>query len=298
MFGYIRPRKAELRVWEYELFRAAYCGLCRTLGERYGLLWRFLLNYDFCYLAILLCGASQKACSFCSRRCPASPVRKRRMLERTPELEYAADATVLLSYDKVRDEIRDETGLRRFGMRILERLMRRGYRRARGFRPALAEAVRRSMETLGQLEREGCPSLDRAADTFARILAAAAEDMPEEAAKRPMRELLYHTGRWIYIADAWNDAEEDSASGSYNPIVLRSPCGGTIPDAEADRLADTLELSCAAASRALALMSLGDFSGIVGNVLYLGMPSVAAEIRRGHYQPFNLRRKGSQHGSL
>ena len=54
MFGYIRPQKGQLRVWEYELFRAAYCGLCHTLGKRYGPVWRFLLNYDFCYLAVLL----------------------------------------------------------------------------------------------------------------------------------------------------------------------------------------------------------------------------------------------------
>ena len=32
MFGYIRPQKGQLRVWEYELFRAAYCGLCAALG--------------------------------------------------------------------------------------------------------------------------------------------------------------------------------------------------------------------------------------------------------------------------
>ncbi|MEI3346952.1 MAG: DUF5685 family protein [Dysosmobacter sp.] len=37
-----------------ERFRRMYCGLCHTLGQRYGTAARFILNYDFTYLAILL----------------------------------------------------------------------------------------------------------------------------------------------------------------------------------------------------------------------------------------------------
>ena len=298
LFGYIRPQKEQLRVWEYELFRASYCGLCHTLGQRYGLLWRILLNYDFCYLAILLSGASGKECAFCFRRCVASPLRTRRTLERTPALEYAADTTVLLSYHKILDGIRDEKGPKHFGLRLLAALMRHGYRRAAAYRPSLAAAVSASMTALAALEDAQNPSLDRAADTFAQLLAAAAADLPSPETARPMRELLYHTGRWIYIADAWNDAEEDIRSGSYNPIVLRDALQAPPSGAQADSLGTTLELSCAAASRAFDLLELGPFSGIVGNVLYLGMPAVAGQIRSGHYKPFNLRKKGEKHGSL
>ena len=41
MFGYVRPYKPELKVREYEMFRAAYCGLCWALKEKYGglMLW-------------------------------------------------------------------------------------------------------------------------------------------------------------------------------------------------------------------------------------------------------------------
>ena len=298
MFGYIRPQKEQLRVWEYELFRAAYCGLCHTLGHRYGPVWRFLLNYDFCYLAILLSGTAGTPCSFCSRRCISSPLKPRRVLEQSPSLEYAADATVLLSYHKVRDGIRDEKGLRRFGMRLAAFLMRRGCRRAAAYRPTLERAIRENMQALIALEDARCPSLDRAADTFARILAAAAEDLPAERTARPLRELLYHTGRWIYIADAWNDAAEDIKSGSYNPIVLRDSLTKPPEGAQTDEIRDTLELSCAAAARAYDLLELGSFGGIVGNVLYLGMPAVAGQIRSGCYRPFNLGRKGVRHGSL
>jgi len=49
MFGYVRPHKAELLVKEYEMFRAAYCGLCTALKERYGAAARYVINYDLTF---------------------------------------------------------------------------------------------------------------------------------------------------------------------------------------------------------------------------------------------------------
>ena len=54
MYGYVRPPLQLLPQEENERFRRIYCGLCHTLGERYGQAARFILNYDFTYLAILL----------------------------------------------------------------------------------------------------------------------------------------------------------------------------------------------------------------------------------------------------
>ena len=54
MFGYVRPAADRLTQEQTDLFRSAYCGLCRTLGRRYGLPARMILNYDLAFLAILL----------------------------------------------------------------------------------------------------------------------------------------------------------------------------------------------------------------------------------------------------
>ena len=54
MFGYVRPPLEDLPPEETERFRQAYCGLCHTLAKRHGLAARFILNYDFTFLAILL----------------------------------------------------------------------------------------------------------------------------------------------------------------------------------------------------------------------------------------------------
>ena len=54
MFGYVRPYKPELKVRDYESFRAMYCGLCRTLRKRHGVTGRLTLSYDMTFLATLL----------------------------------------------------------------------------------------------------------------------------------------------------------------------------------------------------------------------------------------------------
>ena len=76
MFGYVRPAADRLTQEQTDLFRSAYCGLCRTLGRRYGLPARMILNYDLAFLAILLAGGSGFSCA--RHRCPVHPFRGRK----------------------------------------------------------------------------------------------------------------------------------------------------------------------------------------------------------------------------
>ena len=53
MFGYVKVCKPELRVREYEEYKAVYCTLCKTLGKEYGVLSRVLLRYDATFYVLL-----------------------------------------------------------------------------------------------------------------------------------------------------------------------------------------------------------------------------------------------------
>ena len=79
MFGYVRPPLLALPEAEQERFRRMYCGLCHTLGQRYGPAARFILNYDLTYLAIFLSEPEEGPGG--SARCYASPIRRRAYLE-------------------------------------------------------------------------------------------------------------------------------------------------------------------------------------------------------------------------
>jgi len=292
MFGYVRPCKPELRVKEYETFRAMYCGLCRTLGKRYGLLWRFLLGYDFCFMALVLTDAGNCACSACKRRCMVHPTVKRPMIDENPALDFAADATVILSYHKMLDSVRDDRGIRRFAARLLVLWAKRGYRRAAQYEPVFARVTREGLDRLHEAEEAQCTSLDRAADCFAGILRKAGDWVADAATQRILREAFYHTGRWVYILDAWDDLEEDEASGNYNPIRCRFGFTGTPDAAVREAVELTLGDSAAACAAALELLELPRLGGIVRNVVYLGMPGMMKDVFSGK-QNGRKRRNGS-----
>ena len=128
MYGYIRPNRGELRVREYERFQAVYCGLCRALGRRYGPLARFAVSYDLTFLALLL-GRGNGRAEKCF--CPAHPLRRRRCLCGGPALEAAADFSVILTWWKLADELRDGGFWTRLGARLGRFAAAGAYRRAR-----------------------------------------------------------------------------------------------------------------------------------------------------------------------
>lgn len=82
MFGYVHISPDKLSEEEKERYQACYCGLCHTLGRRYGTFARMILNYDLVFLAVLLSGGSAPECARRGARCipsiRAAPAKARR----------------------------------------------------------------------------------------------------------------------------------------------------------------------------------------------------------------------------
>lgn len=281
MFGYVRPWRDELKVRQNRDYEALYCGVCYALGKRHGFVARMFLNYDFTFLAMLLDGSKPE---FGRKGCPARLWCKKKSCVLSPGVDAAADAGTILSYWKLRDTVADSGWLKGLPARLLSRLLLRGYRRAAAARPEFDGHVRRCLEELHELEAERCPSMDRTADTFARLLAAAAPPSGAESRDRAMEQLLYHVGRWIYLVDAWDDLEEDTRTGAYNPILARFPGGA---EEGRETLRTTLRHSLNLASSAMALLELGHWRETVENVLYLGLPAVEELVFTGRWKAAN-----------
>jgi hypothetical protein len=209
MFGYVRPMKSELKVREFDAYQAVYCGLCHTMAQRYGFFTRFTLNYDFTFLAMVL--AQDKGMpNTCKLRCPAHPFKKRSVCRASDGLEIAADESLILSYCKLMDDVADQGFFRSLPARAAMLMLKRAYRKAADFRPEFDQAVREHLNRLRVLEQEASASMDRTADTFAKILQAAAPVSGIETQDRALGQMLYHIGRWIYLIDAWDDLKERS----------------------------------------------------------------------------------------
>ena len=283
MYGYVRPPLGTLPEEETERFRRIYCGLCHTLGRRYGTAARFILNYDFTFLAILLSDPTEE--SFCKSRCLVSPFRRRCFQASSGALELAADESVILAYWQLRDGAVDHDWLHGLKYRGISEILEPAYRRAASLRPGFDERTRCQLELLGQLEAERCPSIDRAADAFAALLGAAAQEVEDPVRRRVLEQLLYHLGRWVYLVDAADDLKKDAVSGNYNPVALRFGLESGVWTAEARReFAATLDHSIHMMTTAFELWDFGVWTPVLESTLYTGLFQVGKAVLDGTFQ--------------
>jgi hypothetical protein len=283
MYGYVRPLKGELKVSQYESFRAVYCGLCHELKRRYGPAARFLVNYDFTFLAMLLYGGQEPGCEM--RCCPVSWRRKHRCLCSCPELGVAADYTVILAWWKLRDGAHDERLFKGLGFRLASVILHGAYRKAKKAQSEFADTAEQRLLELDVLEADRCPSIDRMAEKFALILQSVADGVSDVGRRRVLDELLYHIGRIVYILDAVDDLAEDYNQRRYNPLVYRfSAQSGVLSDADRDSLRLTLRHSYNSVSSAFALLPKNPWTDILANTLYLGLPWVAEMVFSGRWK--------------
>ena len=278
MFGYVRPVREELKCRDFDLYRAVYCGLCRCMRRRYGLLAPMFLNYDFTFLALLL-EEPEERFTPCRGRCHANLLLKKSMCQTSPALETAADESVVLTWWQLKDKGADSGLWGGLPARALALLLTPAYRKAARRRPEFDRTVRESLEKLSTLEAEGCPSMDRAADTFAVLLQSAAPKTGEAARDRALEQLLYHLGRWIYLIDAQDDLEEDRASGNYNAVAARFG-----PEGDDGAMERTLDHSLNLMASAAQLADFGCRWPVIENILYLGLPLVQRAVFDGSWR--------------
>lgn len=283
MFGYVRPRRDRLTEAEIEGYHAAYCGLCRALGKQYGFAARFLVNYDMTFL-YLLRSAVRPSAGAARCWCPARGCGRQRCLLDSEGYEVPAACAVILCYEKLRDDIRDERPLRALPSRLLALLYRRAYRRASRRLPDFAAQAEARLRALSALEAARSPSIDATADAFARLVALCAADLSDPAIRRPMEQLLYQTGRFLYLADALDDLKRDCERDAYNPLRYRfSAAEGRLSAGDLDYLTQLTDSSVNLAGAALALLPLRAHGALLENILYLGLPGVFAAVRAGEF---------------
>lgn len=268
MFGYLLPDKQELKVKDFALYRAAYCGVCRAIKLEYGQLPRLAVSYDAAVLAVLLIGASGGEPTVKKRICVLNPVKRRPVFEGHEAFPYVAAVSVMLSWGKLADAWADER--RVLALPAMAGLARANAK-ARRRLPEVAAMMGQCLAGLSALEKARCPEIDRPADAMGSmmggIFAAGPALSPE--ARALLKPLGYHIGRWIYLADALDDRAKDAKSGAYNAVNAMGGAEGSVELAQKTCLY--------AASQAAALFDLTEFRwgrDVIENVVYLGMPRV------------------------
>lgn len=269
MFGYIVVHKPELKVRDYETYRASYCGLCRSLKKRYGRLGQMTLSFDMTFLALLLTGLYEPQTAAGCGRCLAHPMQRHHYRE-NPYFDYAADMNIILTYYKCMDDWQDE---HRFSRLLFAKLLSGKMRKVRKLYGEKAEKTGRLLKELGAFERANICDIDKTAGFFGEIMAELFVYRRDEWEEK-LRRMGFFFGKFIYLMDAYEDIEEDLKKGRYNPLAELYK-----KDTFEQECQQILKMMMAETSRAFELLPILEDAEILRNILYAGVWTRYGQIR-------------------
>lgn len=266
MFGYVRVDKPELKVKEYEMYKAVYCSLCKSLGKHYGILSRFTLSYDFTFLALLNMSLKDGCNIIEQKRCAFNPLKKCNYCKADDDLQMPSAAAMIMTYYKLLDNIADEKGIKKIGYLCLKPILKSANKKAALKYPQIKKIVSDYIKEQATLEKNDCKEFDRiahpTAKALAEILMLCSEDNSQ---KRVLERIGYCLGRYIYLMDAFCDLESDIKTGSYNVLKNKQK------DEIKDFVASQIYFSINEASKAFELLDIKKYKSILGNIIYLGL---------------------------
>ncbi|WP_026883873.1 DUF5685 family protein [Clostridium akagii] len=218
MFGYVTPCKSELKMKDYEKFKAYYCGLCLSLKKNYGNIPRLLINYDMTFIAVLLDALSEKKCDYTIGRCIAHPLKKRIFIVNNSALNYASFLNLALAYYKLADDVKDEKSLKSI---VFTHIIKNYVHKFPDRLKKHSDFIKGRLNALYKLEdNDVSMGIDELSHPFAELTAFIVSEYPENNLQKDLLyNLGYNLGKWIYIIDAFDDLEDDIASNKFNALV-------------------------------------------------------------------------------
>lgn len=276
MFGYVRPLQAQLRVCENETYKAVYCGMCRSLGREYGFFARLTLSYDFTFLALLdMALTPAETQEYKPRRCFVNPLKKVASCEANPQLSFSGGVAMILFYYKVLDNLEDSNFSGKLKATLAQPFAKYSFQKAADNYPEVARVVYETISLQMAVEQDPASNVDMACEPTANALKGICSLLAHDDGQRRILERLgYCLGRYIYLADALDDLEEDIRQKSFNPFLRRESL--TTPDK--DKIAAIREdakgsiyLSISEIIRAYDLLEVGSYKPILDNIIHLGL---------------------------
>ena len=269
MFGYVVTDKGELKVKEYETYKAVYCSLCKQLGKDYSFLTRFLLNYDCTFLALFIMANEDVCPTFKKGRCTFNPCKACRYCKgESQALSKSAALLVLMSYYKLLDNIHDSSLFKKVAFTLVRPFFSSWRKKAAKKYPEYAAACENMYITQLEAEKSNA-SIDEAAEPTAQLLKFVFSQEAYSKKVLPAYEQFgYHLGKWIYLMDAACDVDDDIKHKSFNPIYNKTGKSKAESAEYADALLSHSVYLLASAYR---LIDKKRFEPILDNIILIGL---------------------------
>ena len=279
MFGYIRTDRPELLVKEDTLYKAVYCSLCKTLGRRYGISARLFLSYDATFITLFSSAVNNDGLELYKTRCSLNKCKKCNMCRGSEEFEnYAADISVILTYYKILDNIRDSTFFKALLYRFILLFIIPLHNKAKRLAPDTEKAAKLFVKRQAEAESDPDVTPDKAADPTALFGEYVFSNIP--GGEDQAEALCYFgrcIGRYIYLIDAFDDLPDDKKNGVFNPYINHP--------ATTEEISGDLYLTASMAADALKEIRLSKHKDIIENIICRGITnridSIVTERKNG-----------------
>ncbi len=270
------PDKEKLTKDQHVLYRAFYCGICKTIKEEYGNFARFFTSYDMTFLAIVAHDMLSYPVEFVTENCVGHPFNKQAMIKPNPLLRKICAVQVILVKYKLIDDVND--GKR--GRKKLLGFFRKQFDKARVLFPEAEKIVSDMYDKLREMEKSGVSGVDRVSDCFGSMLRSLLKLVVGEADEHAL-SLAYNTGKYVYIMDAADDLMDDVRKGNYNPFVAAYGTAKTRDEFFAEHGKDVDFCITSTVNRIIGAFNARQFNqsySLIKNIVYYGLRKRADEV--------------------
>ncbi len=261
MFGYVIINRDEMKIKDYNTYHAFYCGLCHTLRKQYGIRGQMTLSFDMTFLLVLLSGLYEPETKDGIEKCLVHPLEKHPYYVNECS-EYVADMNLLLTYYKCLDDWHDEHRCSRYAYAgCLKKAMKKIHQKY----PDKCISIAETLKEIENCEKSQETDIDKMSGYFGKVMEeifAYRRDEWEET----LRVMGFYLGKFIYLADAYEDIEKDIKEQNYNPLLSRFK--ETEFETECRRILIMMISEC---SRRFEILPIIKYTDILRNVLYSGV---------------------------
>lgn len=213
MFGYLVAAPELMTEPQLGRYRAAYCGLCRSLRARHGQISGLTLTYDMTFLVLFLSSLYEPEETTGEDTCAVHPFKAREWV-RNAASDYAADMNLALAYQKCMDDWEDDGSVAAL---VEAGLMKRSYKKLEAQYPRQCAAIAEALNQLHEVEKSVPDGADEAAACFGALMAEIFV-WREDRWGGAVRGMANALGKFIYVMDACMDLDKDTLYSRYNPF--------------------------------------------------------------------------------
>ncbi|MBE5741796.1 MAG: hypothetical protein E7360_00540 [Clostridiales bacterium] len=277
MFGYVKPEMPYLYLKDDTLYKALYCGVCKSIGRNCSQRARLSLTYDIAFFSALVHNIAGEDVKIVRQRCVTHWIKKRPMVGKGDALtDLSAAINVELAYYKIRDDILDGNG-----GKIKLAFFKKSHKKVLKSRPEISAIIEKNYGDLFKLEREKCSSIDMICDPFAKMMEELGVYVLKEKATDEVKKLFYYLGKWIYLIDALDDYEKDVKEGNYNPLYYaygEKPTVKEFYEGHGKEISFAFSEIFASLKVALSGCKFYFNHDLIDNIILRGIPSVTLKI--------------------